>query len=95
MLGFGLAGLITAPSVIGKLASEPTKDFGSLVWHGELKPAPLSYWSSADVEAYNKLPFYLAKMEHGRAYGYATYSKLLSKRKWEPNMGSVMRAVKK
>lgn len=84
-LGMGIASIIAAPSIIAKVASiEPALPFTVTI--------PPVYLN--DIEMYNRLPFYLAKMQVERAKGWNDYVTLLEKREWKPNMGNVMRSVK-
>lgn len=54
-----------------------------------------SGWNQQDVDLYNKLPFYLAKMQADRRKTYPVWAPLLGKIRWTPNMGGTMRSVKK
>lgn len=52
-------------------------------------------WSEQDVALYNKLDFYLAKKQVKQFPVWETYSKLLPKKRWTPNMGTTMKSVSK
>lgn len=47
-----------------------------------------------DVNKYNKLPFYLAKLEAEMFPRWQIYNKLFGKIDWKPNMGKTMRGVR-
>lgn len=52
-------------------------------------------WNEQEQNMYNSYPFWLAKYEVKHRETYATHSKLFGRRKWERNMGTVMRGVRK
>lgn len=58
----------------------------------------LPYYQDAssveDVNKYNKLPFYLSMNEVRRFPLYKTWDTLYGKKKWSPNMGTIMKGVR-
>lgn len=57
--------------------------------------AVCSAWTEQDRNLYNKLPVYLQKMMLKNKKNWQRFTRLLGKRKWESNMGNLMRAVSK
>lgn len=57
-------------------------------------PAYTSAYSVEDVNKYQKLPFWLTMNEIKRFPYFKTWDVLFGKKKWTPNMGSIMRGVR-
>lgn len=47
-----------------------------------------------DVNKYNKLPFYMVMNEVSRFPIYKTWDRLVGTKRWQPNMGSIMRGIR-
>ena len=52
-------------------------------------------WSEQQRDLYNFLPFYLAEMQNKRRQNYSHWAKLCGKIPWQPNMGEVLKGVRK
>lgn len=56
-------------------------------------PACTNLWTEQQIDLYNKLDFYLAKVAVDFLPKWEVYESLCEKQKWMPNMGPIMRAV--
>lgn len=52
-------------------------------------------WNEAQRDLYHHMPFYLAEMQVNHRKKWSTWPKLCGKIPWQPNMGEVMKAVRK
>ena len=52
-------------------------------------------WNEIEQNMYNSYPFWLASYQVAHRKTYATHSRMCGKKKWERNMGTVMRGVRK
>ncbi len=56
-------------------------------------PRTSKAWSEADVNRFNKLPYYLALQSFQRFPKWEVFSKLFGTRPWTPNQGTTLKAV--
>lgn len=54
-----------------------------------------SGWTENQRDLYNFMPYWLANMQVKRKEYFATWSKLTGRIKWQPNMGEILKAVRK
>lgn len=60
----------------------------------EIDLATCRSWSEQDINMYNALPFYFAKLQIEYRKHWAHWSPYFGKIKWEPNMGPLLRGVR-
>lgn len=51
-------------------------------------------WTENQINAYQSMPFYLAKIQVDVKQTYSTFSKIVGKRKWTQKMGPILRGVR-
>ncbi len=56
-------------------------------------PAGNKLWTEEQITLYNQLPFYLAESQVSFFNKWETWPKLLRKKKWQANMGPIMKGV--
>lgn len=54
---------------------------------------PTDNWKVADINAFNKLPYYFGKMSAHSAMAFATWQKLYGTLPWKPKSGTTLRGV--
>lgn len=55
----------------------------------------ITEWNEIEQDMYNTYPFYLASYQVAHRKTYATHSRMVGRKPWTRNMGSVMRGVRK
>lgn len=54
-----------------------------------------SGWTEQQINLYNHLDFYLAKLQAEKRRTWAIWSKITGRIRWQPNMGDIMKGVRK